>query len=311
MKRLMAVMLVISVIANILLGLYHVNNKDETAEFINKYPLLSKRLAAEDHNDILIDFDPLRQQVKDYLAKINIPHSFYFEYLPTGTNIRDGDSNELVGASLMKTPIVMNLYKAAEAGKIDLNKKVMVQKSDISSDPLYGSPGKLKAGDMLTLREISRIALTESDNTAAYIVFRTSKDLIPLKDQSLNNLDIEVQTRKTEEGGEYVLIGARAYASILKCLYLSCYLSEDSSSEILDSLTASTTTKRIKAGVPDNIKVASKIGSFSQQTQSDCGIVYLPKRPYLLCIMLQSNKDVETYFKEISRIAYEYTKEAN
>lgn len=282
------------------------------SEAQGKYPLLAKRIFMENPNDTIVNFSPLRKQIKDYFAKIGIPHSFYFEYLPTGSNIRDGESNELVGASLMKIPIVMDLYKAAELGKVDLDKTVTIPQEAVSNDGVYGNTQGLKPGDQITLRQAAKQALINSDNTAAYVAYINSKDLVPQEEMAIRSLDVELDEQSTATGA-YVLIGSRAYSSFLSCLYFSCFLNTDHSQEIMSYLAEeSHDTERIRAGVPSNIKVARKIGSFSKQTQSDCGIVYVPNRQYSICLMLQSdNAETNKHFQAISKMAYNYVTSVN
>lgn len=303
-KILLIVLLGLSLLGNVFLA-WRLVVAPKTANTAEVYPLLARRLWVEEPNDILIDFAPLRLQIQDYLEKSGIGHSFYFEYLPTGTSIRDGENKELVGASLMKIPVVMDLFKAAEQGKIDLDKPVTVELGDVSLDEQFGNPNSLKEGEIITLREAAKTTLEDSDNTAAQIVFRSTTDLLTVSDHAINNLDIEKSTRN-EGQGDLALIGARAYSSILKCLYFSCFLSPEHSQEILTLLTETTSANRLKAGVPDNVNVAHKFGSFSDITQSDCGIIYLEKRHYLLCLMMETNNSVDKYFVDISRMTYEY-----
>lgn len=276
-----------------------------------QYPLLAKRLFQENSNDTIINFQPLRQQVKDYLKKSGVNYSFYFEYLFTGSNIRAGENNQLVGASLMKIPIVMDLYKAAEMGKINLDQEVTVVQPQTGDDPDYGNTAKLVPGQKINLREAAKIALTESDNTAAYTVFNAIQGKLSAEDQTINNLDVETRVDDSSKG-KVALIDSRAYSSFLRCLYFSCQLSKDHSEEILSYLTDSTDNSRLAAGLPNNVKVAHKIGSFSTITQSDCGIVYVPDRRYMVCIMLDEDKDkAAADIKELSKIIYDYVTTVN
>jgi hypothetical protein len=79
----------------------------------------------------------------------------------------------------------------------------------------------------------------------------------------------------------------------------------------------------INAGVPQGITVAHKFGervyvekinSIDIETDQlhDCGIVYCPKGPYLICIMTKGHNfdTLKSIIKEISRIAYERQNEA-
>lgn len=159
-------------------------NKPHVAADIH-YPLLV-HMHKDEARVSIVNFQPLRAQIKDYLAYTGLAHSFYFEYLPTGTSVRDGDQNQLVGASLMKIPIVMDLYKAVERDKARLDQQVTVPQTVLGSeDQEFGNVRKLKAGDQLKLEEAAMIALKESDNTAAYTVFEHTKDLLPSEDQAL------------------------------------------------------------------------------------------------------------------------------
>lgn len=88
-------------------------------------------------------------------------------------------------------------------------------------------------------------------------------------------------------------------------------MSPEHSNTILEDLTHSANSKRIRAGVPAEVPVAHKIGSFSDITQSDCGIVYVPDRHYTLCIMLDTNgPDADKHIKEITRMTYDYVSKA-
>jgi beta-lactamase class A len=309
-QRLLLVTTAIFVGLSLVLGTLYLHTRSTLKHTTqNQYPLLAKRLFLEKSSDIVVNFEPLRKDVKSYLASTGLTYSFYFEYLFTGTNIRIGENNKLVGASLMKIPIVMDLYKAAEQGKIDLNKNVTVPKDSgeaFSKDLQYGNQMHLKAGDQISLRKAAKIALVESDNTAAYTVFEATKDLLPADDQAINNLGVETRVGELDQG-KYALIDARSYSTFLKCLYFSCFLSLEDSQEILNHLTVATDRNRIPAGVPKEIKVAHKFGSFSDVTQSDCGIVYAPNHRYVLCLMLDADdKTASRHIKKVSEMVYDY-----
>ncbi len=279
----------------------------------HKFPLLASRLFQDKAAFNDVNFQPLRSQVKSYLANTHVDHSFYFEYLFTGSTIRDGDSNQLVGASLMKIPIVMDLYKAVEENKVSLDKQVTVPDNIINSnDSQYGNVSHLKSGDKIKLGDAAKIALSESDNTAAYTIFNATQGMLPSQDQSLNNLDIETQSGDSSKG-PLVLISSRSYSSILQCLYFSCFLNEKDSQSILNYLTMdSTDNTRIRAGVPNNVQVARKLGSFGNITQSDCGIVYVPNKDYLLCVLMNENgQSADHHIKDLSAMVYKYVNGLN
>lgn len=268
----------------------------------SEYPMLSKRIFAESQNDILINFMPLRTAMRDYITKQPQQIGAYFEYLPSGTSIGVNDQMEARLASLIKVPVVMAVYKDAEAGHVSLDKVIALQAEDV--DTRYGNLWRRGIGAKLTIRETVRINLVESDNTATRMLVRQlSEGAI---DTVFDSLDVP-KDRKEGAG----VISPKGYASILRSLYLSSYLERKDSNEILDILTKTNFTDKIPAGVPKNIKVAHKIGVFdsaaSQTVHNDCGIVYVPSRPYLLCLMVSGPEQVaRTHMQYLSKMVYGY-----
>lgn len=293
--------LILAVSALLLLGVYMIFFASRV-NFFDKYPLLAKRLSVEQPDDILVNFAPLRQDIHAYLDKIGVKNSLYFEYLYTGTSIRVGDNEEQVAASLMKIPLVMSLYKASELKLIDLNQEVVISQPEISNE--FGDLWQKGPGTKISLQEAARLTLIDSDNTAANVIFDNIKNL-----QTTNNIDAlkEIDVDMTTTADKRVTISARSYASILKCLYLACYLSKDHSQELLSLLTESTLDNGLLSGVPSNVPVANKIGTFSNINESDCGIVYVPLRAYLLCVMLElPNDQAKTHIRALSKMVYDY-----
>jgi beta-lactamase class A len=268
-----------------------------------EYPLLAKRLFIDSPNDSLVNFASLREQLRQYQQTQGIEGSIYFEYLPTGTSIRiDGDAIE-VAASLIKLPAAMELYKASELGKVNLDETITLEESWLDSE--FGLLYQKGAGYRLTLREAVEIMLKDSDNTALKAVASKLNGLLDPSLSPFNFLDIDiVQNRDLT-----VSLSSRAYSSILKCLYFACYTSNDSSQEILDYLTDTSFQKRIVAGVNDeDIRVAHKTGNNENSTQSDCGIVYVPNRNYILCAMIEADTiaDGDQKISAITKIVHEY-----
>lgn len=269
----------------------------------SNFPLLAKRIFIDDPNDVQVNFEPLRKEIKEYYASNNLSGSIYFEYLPTGTSMRiDGDLQR-TAASLIKLPAAMELYRAAELGKLNLDDHVTLKPEWLDSG--YGTLYQKGAGYSLTLREAAEIMLQRSDNTALKAVGYSTMGKVPENQSPFNSLDVDF-SRGTDLS---VVISARAYSSFLKCLYFSCYNNTHDSQEILHNLTKSTYDKRLPAGVADkNIPIAHKIGVFNNSTQSDCGIVYVPKRNYVLCVMIngQDGASTDKTIADISKKTYDY-----
>lgn len=282
----------------------HTSNNN-TVDESNSYPLLAKRLFIDDPSDTFVNFSLLRTQLKSYFTDNSIEGTLYFEYLPTGTSVRiDGDRPE-VGASLLKVPAAMELYKAEELGRISLDNQIEVKQEWL--DDAYGELYKKGSGYNISLREAAKIMLEQSDNTALNIVSYATDGLLDGSETPVNAVDVDISV----DNNFAIKLGSRGYSSFLKCLYFSCYLTNEHSQELLTYLSNTNFKSRIPAGIDDkNIVVSHKVGNYAQDTQSDCGIIYLPNRNYVLCAMIKGKDDATTdkIIADLSRLSYEFVK---
>ncbi len=271
---------------------------------IYDHDLLAKRIFLSKPSDTLVNFEPLRADLRNELAYYDGKVSLYFEYLPTGTSIRIGDAQHLVAASLLKVPVAMEVYKLAEAGAVNLDEKISLKKEWL--DDGYGELYKKGVGYTLTIREFAVLMIENSDNTALKAVQSVvDAHKSSLKTGAYDALDVDyIDDERTN-----LSMTARSYASFLKCLYFACYVSTDASQEIMTYLTHSTYggTGRIGEYIPDNVPIAHKMGVAGNEVQSDCGIIYVPNRNYLVCVMLNETKAKgEEVIAQVSKRIYDY-----
>jgi beta-lactamase class A len=106
-------------------------------------------------------------------------------------------------------------------------------------------------------------------------------------------------------------LSARKYSVFFRILFNSSFLSRANSEYALSLLTESTFREGLRAGVPSEIPLAHKfgerkIGNDLQQFH-DCGVVYYPRHPYLLCIMTRGNNipNLKKAIADTSRFVYE------
>ncbi|OGL31023.1 hypothetical protein A3F37_00015 [Candidatus Saccharibacteria bacterium RIFCSPHIGHO2_12_FULL_41_12] len=311
--KILTLLNVLVLLLNIVLFLPNLSAQDKnqkTANEVVQFPYLSKRILNENQNNQIINFTPLRQTVREYLAKNpNQEIGIYFEYLPSGTSIGVNDQMEVKLASLIKVPTVMATYKAVEDGNLDLNQELTISQNDIDSS--YGDLWKKGSGFKITTQQAIELALTKSDNTANKVLGHNLKQ--GAIGQVFDHLDIP----KNKEG-QFFVISPKGYTSILRSLYLSSYLKKENSNQVLDILSKTAFTDKLQAGAPSNVKVSHKIGVYdlndgSSPIYSDCGIVYVPYRPYSLCIVTK-NMNEETARKHIqtlSKMVYGYVSQVN
>jgi len=305
MRIALSIVLLLSLLLNAALARYLLTNNAPpvTKKSDATLPFLSKRIFIDNNNDILINFTELRSQLRAYVEGADDLTAVYFEYLPSGISIGVNEKEEFFPASLLKVPIAMAVYKNIEERKIHKNTVIAIKPAYI--DASSGEIWKAGAGATITVDTAIRETLIASDNTAKNALLSVlSKEDIEFV---FDSLDIDKASYENN-----TFITAKNYASVLRSLYLSSYLTKEHSNEILQILTNSHETNKIRAGIPAEIPVAHKFGIAKagkniQPLHSDCGIVYIPKRPYILCIMMQTSEEKsQAVMREIAAITYQY-----
>lgn len=266
------------------------------------YGYLAQRLFEKEPNDLIVNFTQLREVMKARHAEKNLKVGIYFEYLTTGSSIGVNDQMEVEIGSLGKVPAVMAVYKDIEDRELTLETKVIVEERHINN--LFGSLWKKGAGTQLTVDEAIRIALIESDNTAINVLLDKIDEEIQYA--VFDELDLPKETI-----GAFPVMSPKSYASVFRNLYLSSYLEYQHSNAILETLTKTDFNDKLPSGLPRGVEMSHKIGVFTQpdgQTvYNDCGIVYVPERPYILCVMAAA--DENTARQEMiaySKMVYSY-----
>jgi beta-lactamase class A len=84
------------------------------------------------------------------------------------------------------------------------------------------------------------------------------------------------------------------------------------SSKALELLTKTVYDKGLRAGVPEDIKIAKKFGERTYWDRDafqlhDCGIIYHPSKPYILCVMTKGDSfsQLEKIIQDISSLVYQ------
>lgn len=265
------------------------------------YDFLADRLFSAQQDDLVINFTPLRDVMKSYNQESGIKAGVYFEYLPTGVSIGVNDQMIVEIASLTKVPVVMGAYKAIDEKKLRLDDTLVIQQDDIDSN--FGNLWQRGSGAEITVEQAIDLALKDSDNTAANTL------LSALEDDALSDVFDELDLPKTRIG-PFPSMSPKSYASIFRNLYLSAYLEPASSDSVLKKLSETKYNDKLPAGIAEGVTVSHKIGVFQLngvEVFNDCGIVYVPRRPYVLCVMVVADKD--TAKKETiaySKMVYSY-----
>lgn len=264
----------------------------------SQFPLLNPVRAFIKQKDLIINLQPLRDYLNNkYESDPNV--SVYFEYLPTGANITISKDAEFYPASLLKVPIAMAAVKKIENGEWKWSNELVLMPAD--KDKEFGTLYKESSNSTWTIEELIRRSMSDSDNTAHFILLRN------LEQGEIEDIydHIGLKGFLDTDGN----ISAKRYSVILRALYSASYLNEENSEKLLLYLSRSQFEEYLESGIPDNLIFSHKIGiSYNERVFSDAGIVYASDRPYLLIVMIK-NKDaqeVRGVMKDISKSVYEY-----
>lgn len=282
--------------------------QDDSRLVSGNYPLINETVTSGLGKHYIINMQPLRERLVEIAAEYGYKKHIYFAYLNNDSWIGVNEREYFTAASTIKVPLAMSVMHAVEERKISLDDTYTVQSEDL--DDNFGELYKTAEGKTFTIRELMKITLEESDNTASSALFHALQE-IGIEDPFSNVYTFMGWDNYPGIGEtpEYFDVNLKILSNMFLALYNAKYVDIDSSQEILDYLDNENFNEQIVAGVPDGIPVAHKSGVQTESdSYSDCGIVYAPNRHYLLCIGSEgAPKPVaDAFMKEISKTVYDY-----
>ncbi len=266
----------------------------------NQFNLLNPARNFFKQDDLIVNFQPLRYYLnKKYEADQNV--SIYFEYLPTGSNVAISKDAEFYPASLLKVPVAMAVVKKIERGEWKWTNELVLMTAD--KDNRFGALYKEPLNSTHTIEDLVRRSLSESDNTAHFILTRNLE--ISEIDDVYSHIGLQ---EFMETNGN---LSAKRYSVIFRTLYNSSYLTEENSQRLLSYLSQSSFDDYIKSGLSPDIVFAHKIGTDTERKVFlDSGIIYFSGRPYILTVMTKNETEekAKIIMKYISGKVFDYVK---
>lgn len=275
--------------------------------------LINPLLGCDIAEDVLANraLVPFRDRVLRRVTAIERPGhvvgiSVYFRELNDGLWFSIGQTKKYVPASLNKLPLAIAvLHMADQRGAAVLERRVRNDLGRDYNEVQSFTPARgLEFGAEYTVGDLLLRMLAYSDNNAAHLLLMRVVDRAEL-DRVYGVL--RMQSPRVPEDDEYLSV--QTFASFFRVLYNATYLSQDASEWMLEALAQAEYRRGLVAGVPDGVPVAHKFGEAAADGTGavqlhDCGIVYAPRRPYLLCVMSRG-KDFERLHEAISAISAE------
>lgn len=226
-------------------------------------------------------------------------------------------------ASTMKVPVMMEIFRQAESGKLSLDARIAI-KNDFKSI-VDGSHYSLtadsdseqslyaRAGQTETIRELMRLMITVSSNFAANILIeRVGPDRVMdlMRSIGANNIRVlrGVEDGKAFEKGLNNTTTARDLMIILRRIAEHRAVSRKACDEMIDIMLDQKFNEGIPANLPRDVRVSHKTGSITK-INHDAAIVYPPNRkPFVLVVLTRGIEDEKRSHKliaQISRLVYD------
>ncbi|HLG91191.1 MAG TPA: serine hydrolase [Candidatus Saccharimonadales bacterium] len=235
--------------------------------------------------------------------------SVYFRDLHNGPVLGINELEAFAPASLLKLPLAMIYLKGAEAQPGLLSHQLRYVGNTTVDLQNFKPTQSAKPGQPYPIEELLRMMISYSDNASfetlnQYMTSDARRNAILL--QELQELGIIAPEDRLDE-----VVSTRRYSSLFRILYNVSYLDEELSKKMLTWLTSSDFNQGLESGVPQDIKIAHKFGErFADDSDlkqlHDCGIVYYPDNPYLLCIMTKGDDwgELSTVIATISEMTH-------
>lgn len=229
--------------------------------------------------------------------------------LTSGDEIGVDWDERFLAASSIKIPILIELFRKAKVGAVDLEERVTV-----GDDVKVGGTGVLKEfGDgtaTLALSDLASLMITVSDNTATNILI----DVVGMEDVNHLMEGIGLTTtrllRKMQDS-EASAMGRENYATprefmeLMATLHTGVGIDTWVSEQTLSVLMKPKTTA-INRLLPYQVKAASKYGTM-RDSYCDIGIIYHLERPYVLAVMtkeiLEDDARKQRTIDEVSKVS--------
>ena len=249
--------------------------------------------------------------------------SVAFRDLETGDSLLIDARKPMHAASTMKVPVMLELFRRADAGELRMDEAVPVRnefrsiadgssyalsRGDDSDTTLYG-----RVGQSVPLRELLERMITRSSNLATnLLIARADPARIATTLGGLGAGEIRV-LRGVEDGPAYAAgmnNSATAYGlmRLMEAIAAGRAASPASTREMLAVLGRQEFREMIPAGLPAGVRSANKTGNITRIAHDAAVVFPEGRRPYVLVVLTRGFVDADVAAatgRDISRAVYQ------
>lgn len=240
-------------------------------------------------------FQSLRQTISSYIATTEkqgkaADVSVYFRQLNNDRWVGVNATDTYAPASMLKVVSLIAFLRQAQQNPALYTTNITIPPqipNPNNNQDFYPPADPVQIGSTYNANVLLSHMIIDSDNNATNAI--DSLTGVTALDKAFNDLQISIPGPTTPTD----FISPIVYSRLFRSLYNGAYLSDTISEQSLELLSKTTFTQGLVAGVPAGTVVSHKFGertiteanTVPVRELSDCGIVYAPNDPYLLCVM--------------------------
>jgi beta-lactamase class A len=262
----------------------------------------------------------LERQLEQIVAAARGRVGVHALLIETGETVSLNSTEHFPMQSVYKFPIAMAVLAMVDAGKLKLDEKVRVERSDfVRAGQRSPVRDENPNGVALTLRELLRYAVSESDGTASDVLLRlagggeaVNKYLSGLNVSGINVLNSEKEIGQDWQTQYRNWASPEGAVALLRALQEGRGLTPESRALLIKLMTETPTgLKRLKGLLPQGAVVAHKTGTGGANSSSinaatnDIGIITLPNGKHVAIAVFVSDSPADLATREgvIAKVA--------
>lgn len=216
----------------------------------------------------------------------------------TGESLSIRGDQPFPAASLVKVPVLVELFHQVEKGELRLDDPIYML--EVDKQPGSGVLRFFDAPLELTVRDAATFMIAVSDNTATNLLLDKlgirsvweRMEALGLPRTKLHSKTFLRSTSVSPDSSARYGLGvttANEYARLLAMIHRGEVVSAAASQQMVDMLKKQFYANGLPRGLA-GASVAHKTGDL-EESRHDCGIIYSPARDYVLCVLTGDNAD--------------------
>jgi len=272
--------------------------------------------------------DRLQTDIEQHIADEEGTFGIWFQHLQNPDYRFEINEDTLFhAASTMKTPVMIELFRRAEAGEFDLADSIEVENKfysivdssefQLTLDPDGDDPFERRVGEKATLYDLNHAMITYSSNLTTNLLIRlvgAEETTETMRELGAENIEVlrGVEDLKAFDRGLSNRTTPKDLGIIFEHIANGTAVSPEMDSLMVEVLKDQFYKDVIPAQLPNDVVTANKTG-FITGVRHDSAIVYLPDgQSYVLIYLTKDLPDGDRGTEigsEISRIIYDWLTE--